>query len=118
MAHVLSPSTRIVCAFGGVPSTTTRPVIVPAVAGSTAGLPLDAGAGAVLPPPQPALEADYKRELGAHFGIVFNSLFALANMPIQRFGSMLISKGQFNGYIRLLKDNHRECKKNLCSPQC
>ena len=72
--------------------------------------------GAVLPPPQPALEADYKRELGAHFGIVFNSLFALANMPIQRFGSMLISKGQFNGYIRLLKDNHREA--NLAQVMC
>ncbi len=72
--------------------------------------------GAVLPPPQPALEADYKRELGAHFGIVFNSLFALANMPIQRFGSMLISKGQFNGYIRLLKDNHRDA--NLAQVMC
>ena len=72
--------------------------------------------GAVLPPLQPALEADYKRELGAHFGIVFNSLFALANMPIQRFGSMLISKGQFNGYIRLLKDNHRDA--NLAQVMC
>ena len=72
--------------------------------------------GAVLPPPQPVLEADYKRELGAHFGIVFNSLFALANMPIQRFGSMLISKRQFNGYIRLLKDNHRDA--NLAQVMC
>ena len=72
--------------------------------------------GAVLPPPQPALEADYKRELGAHFGIVFNSLYALANMPIQRFGSMLISKGQFNGYLRLLKDNHRDA--NLAQVMC
>ena len=72
--------------------------------------------GAVLPPPQPALEADYKRELGAHFGIVFNSLYALANMPIQRFGSMLISQGQFNGYIRLLKDNHRDA--NLAQVMC
>ena len=72
--------------------------------------------GAVLPPPQPALEADYKRELGTHFGIVFNSLFALANMPIQRFGSMLISKGQFNGYLRLLKDNHRDA--NLAQVMC
>jgi radical SAM/Cys-rich protein len=72
--------------------------------------------GAVLPPPQPALEADYKRELGAHFGIVFNALYALANMPIQRFGSMLISKGQFNGYIRLLKDNHHDA--NLAQVMC
>lgn len=62
--------------------------------------------GPALPPPQQALEADYKRELFEHFGIVFNHLLALANMPIQRFGSMLISKGQFNDYMRLLKENH------------
>lgn len=62
--------------------------------------------GPSLPPPQLALEADYKRELFEHFGIVFNHLLALANMPIQRFGSMLISKGQFNDYMRLLKENH------------
>ncbi|GAB1234474.1 arsenosugar biosynthesis radical SAM (seleno)protein ArsS [Ferrigenium sp. UT5] len=61
--------------------------------------------GAVLPPPQAALEADYKRELFDHFGIVFNQLLAIANMPIQRFGSMLISKGQFNDYLRLLHEN-------------
>jgi radical SAM/Cys-rich protein len=61
--------------------------------------------GAVLPPDQARLQADYKRELFAHFGIVFNELFALANMPIQRFGSILISKGQFNDYMRLLKEN-------------
>ena len=59
--------------------------------------------GATLPPPQAALEADYKRELGAHFGIRFNQLFVLANMPIQRFGSTLISKGGFQSYMRLLK---------------
>jgi len=62
--------------------------------------------GPSLPPPQRALEADYKRELFEHFGVVFNSLLALANMPIQRFGSTLISKGQFNDYMRLLKENH------------
>ncbi|MER2552361.1 MAG: arsenosugar biosynthesis radical SAM (seleno)protein ArsS [Thauera sp.] len=72
--------------------------------------------GAVLPPAQAALEADYKRELGVHFGIVFNRLYALANMPIQRFGSMLISKGLFNGYLRLLKDNHRDA--NLAQLMC
>ncbi len=38
--------------------------------------------GATLPPPQPALEATYKRELAARFGITFNALFTLANMPI------------------------------------
>ncbi len=59
--------------------------------------------GASLPPPQAALEADYRRELGTHFGIRFNQLFVLANMPIQRFGSTLISKGTFHGYMQLLK---------------
>lgn len=61
--------------------------------------------GASLPPDQTALQADYQRELFAHFGIVFNQLLAITNMPIQRFGSMLISKGQFNDYMHLLKDN-------------
>ena len=62
--------------------------------------------GSVLPPDQAGLEADYKRELLKHFGIVFNGLFVLANMPIQRFGSMLISKGRFAEYMRLLKENY------------
>lgn len=64
--------------------------------------------GASLPPEQAALEQDYKRELKAHFEIVFNQLFSLANMPIQRFGSMLISKGEFDNYINLLQNNHRD----------
>lgn len=62
--------------------------------------------GPSLPPDQHALEIDYKRELMAHFGIRFNQLFTLANMPIQRFGSMLISKGQFHDYMDLLKTNY------------
>ncbi len=60
---------------------------------------------ATLPPNQGALQAAYRRELSAHFGITFNQLFTIANMPIQRFGSMLISKGQFNDYMKLLQDN-------------
>ncbi len=56
--------------------------------------------GPSLPPPQAALEADYKRVLGERYGIVFNSLFTLANMPIQRFGSMLIAKGEFDALSR------------------
>ncbi|MCZ4303640.1 arsenosugar biosynthesis radical SAM protein ArsS [Zoogloeaceae bacterium G21618-S1] len=64
--------------------------------------------GAVLPPPQEALEAAYKTHLGEHFGIVFNQLFTLANMPIQRFGSTLLSKGGFNRYMDLLKSAHRD----------
>lgn len=61
--------------------------------------------GPSLPPAQAALEADYKRELKNHFGIDFNALFALANMPIKRFGSTLVSKGQFETYMGLLRDN-------------
>ncbi|HZQ62668.1 MAG TPA: arsenosugar biosynthesis radical SAM (seleno)protein ArsS [Casimicrobiaceae bacterium] len=63
--------------------------------------------GAALPPPQHALEADYRRELGAKHGVVFNRLYTLANMPIQRFGSMLVSKGQFHDYMNLLRSAHR-----------
>lgn len=59
--------------------------------------------GPSLPPEQRSLEGDYKRELFDGFGIVFNRLYALANMPIKRFGSTLISKGQFNDYLHLLK---------------
>jgi radical SAM/Cys-rich protein len=63
--------------------------------------------GPVLPGPQDKLEADYKRELGERFGIVFNRLLTLANMPINRFGSTLVSKGQFADYMTLLHDSHR-----------
>jgi radical SAM/Cys-rich protein len=63
--------------------------------------------GPSLPPPQAALEADYKRELQQHFGIRFNHLYALTNMPIQRFGSTLISKGTFQTYLELLKGAYR-----------
>ncbi|MEK6669454.1 MAG: arsenosugar biosynthesis radical SAM (seleno)protein ArsS [Pseudomonadota bacterium] len=72
--------------------------------------------GPVLPPDQAQLEADYKRELRRHFGIEFNALYALANMPIQRFGSMLVSKGQFAGYLDLLKAHHRN--DNLAQVMC
>ena len=61
--------------------------------------------GPSLPPDQIALQADYWRELFERYDIVFNQLFAIANMPIQRFGSTLISKGQFNDYMHLLKEN-------------
>lgn len=61
--------------------------------------------GASLPPNQQQLQADYKRELLAHFDIVFNALFALTNMPIQRFGSTLVSKGTFDSYMDLLKSS-------------
>ncbi len=72
--------------------------------------------GASLPPAQEALEQDYKRHLAAHFGVVFNQLFTLANMPIQRFGSMLVSKGRFNSYMDLLRSAHRD--DNLAQVMC
>ncbi len=64
--------------------------------------------GPVLPPAQPQLERDYKQRLFDGHGIVFNELYVLTNMPIQRFGSTLISKGQFEEYMNLLK--------NACQP--
>ena len=72
--------------------------------------------GASLPPPQQQLEADYKRILGERFGVRFNRLLTLANMPIQRFGSTLVSKGQFNEYMGLLRAAHRD--ENLASVMC
>ena len=62
--------------------------------------------GPSLPPNQVKLEQDYRRILGEEHGVAFNRLYTLANMPIQRFGSTLVSKGQFAGYMRLLKDNY------------
>jgi radical SAM/Cys-rich protein len=63
--------------------------------------------GPSLPPAQGPLEAAYKDELATRYGIVFNRLYALANMPIQRFGSTLISKGTFDDYIELLRSAHQ-----------
>ena len=62
--------------------------------------------GPSLPPPQETLEADYKRVLGERYGIEFNRLYTLANMPIQRFGAILISKGEFDRYLDLLQHAH------------
>ena len=62
--------------------------------------------GPSLPPAQDRLEATYKRELAEHFGIVFNHLYTLANMPIARFGSTLVSQGKFADYMRLLRGAH------------
>ena len=72
--------------------------------------------GPSLPPPQAALEADYKRVLGDDYGIVFNRLYTLANMPIQRFGSTLISKGEFDSYLDLLRHAHLDA--NLDGVMC
>jgi len=72
--------------------------------------------GPSLPPGQVELEADYKRVLGERHGIVFNRLYTLANMPIQRFGSTLVTKGEFNDYMALLHRAHRD--ENLATVMC
>jgi len=69
-----------------------------------------------LPPAQAGLEADYKRELDDKYGIVFNQLFTITNMPISRFGGMLLSKGLYNKYMDILKDNYAES--NLATVMC
>lgn len=72
--------------------------------------------GANLPPPQAALEADYHRILKQDHGVVFNHLLTITNMPIQRFGSTLISKGEFEPYMNLLESAHQAS--NLASVMC
>jgi radical SAM/Cys-rich protein len=72
--------------------------------------------GPELPPAQDRLEVDYRTHLGERYGIVFNHLFVLTNMPIQRFGSLLVSKGQFEHYMDLLKNAYQPA--NLESVMC
>jgi len=72
--------------------------------------------GPVLPPDQQQLERDYKERLAAGYGVVFNELYVLANMPIQRFGSTLVSKGRFDSYMQLLRDAYHP--QNLESVMC
>ena len=61
--------------------------------------------GASLPPPQKKLEADYKSHLRESFGIEFNRLFTITNMPIKRFADMLVREGKHESYMGLLA-NH------------
>ncbi|HSH06976.1 MAG TPA: arsenosugar biosynthesis radical SAM (seleno)protein ArsS, partial [Burkholderiales bacterium] len=72
--------------------------------------------GPSLPPAQDLLEAEYKRILADEYGLRFNRLYTLANMPIQRFGSTLVSKGCFDAYMTLLKGAHRD--ENLAGVMC
>lgn len=72
--------------------------------------------GPSLPPPQAQLEEDYRRSLGERFGIRFSRLLTLANMPISRFGAVLLSTGQYDDYMQLLKDNYAEA--NLDTVMC
>jgi radical SAM/Cys-rich protein len=62
--------------------------------------------GPVLPPSQQNLEAAYHAHLG-EMGIVFDHLYTITNMPIARFGSTLVSKGQFHDYMHLLRAAYR-----------
>ncbi|TRW94908.1 arsenosugar biosynthesis radical SAM (seleno)protein ArsS [Candidatus Methylobacter oryzae] len=71
---------------------------------------------ALLPPEQNSLELAYKQHLQQQYGIVFNRLFVIANMPIQRFGSQLVSQGRFDAYLQLLRDHYRA--DNLDSLMC
>ena len=76
--------------------------------GRDAALPLNLvynPLGASLPPDQAQLEADYRRELQTHFGIVFTRLYAMANMPIKRFKSDLERTDRLPEYATLLEDN-------------
>ncbi len=72
--------------------------------------------GPHLPPPQAALEADYRERLAREHGIVFNALYALANMPIERFARTLCARGEYQGYMALLRAAHRE--ENLETVMC
>jgi len=72
--------------------------------------------GANLPPPQEALQADYKKILKDNFDIYFDNLLTITNMPISRFGAVLLAKNEFDGYMTLLKDNYSQ--ENLSSVMC
>jgi len=72
--------------------------------------------GSSLPPPQEELEQQYRQHLSDEYSVSFTHLFTLANMPIQRFGSTLISKGQFNDYMQTLRTAYRD--ENLESVMC
>ena len=72
--------------------------------------------GPFLPPSQQALQQDYKQKLAQDFGISFNELLTITNMPISRFGSMLLSKGLYEEYLQLLKDNFSAA--NLAGVMC
>ena len=72
--------------------------------------------GASLPPPQKTLEKEYKQHLSENYDVSFDSLLTITNMPIKRFGSTLISRGEFESYLQLLESSYQE--KNLESVMC
>jgi len=72
--------------------------------------------GTFLPPPQAALEQEYKAHLQQDFDLQFDQLFTITNMPIKRYGAMLLAKGEYDSYMQLLKDNYRS--ENLSTLMC
>ncbi len=72
--------------------------------------------GPSLPPSQAELEPAYKKVLLDKYGISFDQLYTLVNMPIKRFGSALLSKGEFESYMHTLKSSHKD--ENLESVMC
>ena len=72
--------------------------------------------GAFLPPPQMQLEQDYRAQLRDQYDIEFNNLFTITNMPISRFGGMLLARNQYRDYMQLLKENFSE--ENLATVMC
>jgi len=72
--------------------------------------------GAQLPPSQVELEREYKQHLQDNFGIKFSRLLTITNMPIKRFGSTLISKGEFETYMDVLKTAYQSA--NLDGVMC
>jgi radical SAM/Cys-rich protein len=74
--------------------------------------PLDAS----LPPPQEALELDYRHRLLTDHGIVFNHLYCLTNMPITRFEKWLRLRGEYDRYMEVLASsfNRNTLLKVMC----
>lgn len=72
--------------------------------------------GLNLPPAQNALEIEYKKELQLRHGIIFNRLFTITNMPISRFGGMLLAKGLYEEYMTILRSSYK--KENLKTVMC
>ena len=72
--------------------------------------------GAFLPPGQVELEATYKQNLSAEHNIQFNNLYTITNMPISRFGAVLLAQGEFYNYMNLLKDSYSHA--NLAGVMC
>jgi len=72
--------------------------------------------GTFLPPPQATLEQEYKAHLQQDFGLQFDQLFTITNMPIKRYGAMLLAKGEYDTYMQLLKDSYSA--ENLSTLMC